>query len=246
MQSHKKVAAVKPVASRPSSRLRSFSMLQEDSTAIDSPRVTSLEEIILRRPKATRFTHPLSNSSTEIAATRLEDSGTHTAYDQKKADTGKGACWDNLTVSQSVRKPNVSAKNSLSYDGYSWRKYGQKQVKGSEFPRSYYKCTHPTCPVKRKVEMTPDGRIAEIVYNENKLEGCDQAIGSDAVVEALRGGCHCLDGFRNGNEISDCKKRLFRFGVRFHDGSCKRILAQPHNIINLGSHLVAEYVQEKQ
>nr|DAA05122.1 TPA_inf: WRKY transcription factor 57 [Oryza sativa Indica Group] len=219
MQSHKKVAAVKPVASRPSSRLRSFSMLQEDSTAIDSPRVTSLEEIILRRPK-------------------LEDSGTHTAYDQKKADTGKGACWDNLTVSQSVRKPNVSAKNSLSYDGYSWRKYGQKQVKGSEFPRSYYKCTHPTCPVKRKVEMTPDGRIAEIVYNgehnhpkphpprkptlstsvetlvatndaglENKLEGCDQAIGSDAVVEALRGGCHCLDGFRNGNEISDCKKR---------------------------------------
>ena len=27
-------------------------------------------------------------------------------------------------------------------DPYNWRKYGQKQVKGSDFPRSYFKCTH--------------------------------------------------------------------------------------------------------
>lgn len=51
-----------------------------------------------------------------------------------------------------------------SYDGYNWRKYGQKQVKGSEFPRSYYKCTYPNCPVKKKVERSFDGQIAEIVY----------------------------------------------------------------------------------
>nr|QCV57343.1 WRKY transcription factor [Fagopyrum tataricum] len=53
---------------------------------------------------------------------------------------------------------------STSEDGYSWRKYGQKQVKGSEFPRSYYKCTHPNCPVKKKVEHSHDGQITEIVY----------------------------------------------------------------------------------
>ncbi|KAL6987484.1 hypothetical protein U1Q18_013232 [Sarracenia purpurea var. burkii] len=51
-----------------------------------------------------------------------------------------------------------------SYDGYNWRKYGQKQVKGSEYPRSYYKCTNPNCPVKKKVERSLDGLIAEIVY----------------------------------------------------------------------------------
>nr|AFD22857.1 WRKY transcription factor [Tamarix androssowii] len=51
-----------------------------------------------------------------------------------------------------------------SYDGYNWRKYGQKQVKGSEYPRSYYKCTHSNCQVKKKVERSFDGQIAEIVY----------------------------------------------------------------------------------
>ncbi|KAL6845813.1 hypothetical protein ACP4OV_024388 [Aristida adscensionis] len=49
-------------------------------------------------------------------------------------------------------------------DGYSWRKYGQKQVKHSEYPRSYYKCTHPSCQVKKKVERSHEGHITEIIY----------------------------------------------------------------------------------
>lgn len=60
--------------------------------------------------------------------------------------------------------PATANSDSPSYDGYNWRKYGQKQVKGSEYPRSYYKCTHPNCPVKKKVERSLDGQIAEIVY----------------------------------------------------------------------------------
>ncbi|XP_011004128.1 PREDICTED: WRKY transcription factor 44-like [Populus euphratica] len=59
---------------------------------------------------------------------------------------------------------NASNGDRPSYDGYNWRKYGQKQVKGSEYPRSYYKCTYPNCPVKKKVERSFDGQIAEIVY----------------------------------------------------------------------------------
>ncbi|KAI3695184.1 hypothetical protein L1987_78173 [Smallanthus sonchifolius] len=51
-----------------------------------------------------------------------------------------------------------------SDDGYNWRKYGQKVVKGSEFPRSYYKCTHPNCEVKKIFERSFTGKITEIVY----------------------------------------------------------------------------------
>nr|GLL42889.1 probable WRKY transcription factor 26 [Ipomoea trifida] len=58
---------------------------------------------------------------------------------------------------------NQALKRS-SDDGYNWRKYGQKQVKRSENPTSYYKCTHPNCPTKKKVETTLEGEITEIVY----------------------------------------------------------------------------------
>ena len=48
-------------------------------------------------------------------------------------------------------------------DGYNWRKYGQKAVKGGKYPRSYYKCTQ-NCPVRKNVEHSLDGRIIKIVY----------------------------------------------------------------------------------
>uniref|UniRef100_J3MMM2 WRKY domain-containing protein n=1 Tax=Oryza brachyantha TaxID=4533 RepID=J3MMM2_ORYBR len=49
-------------------------------------------------------------------------------------------------------------------DGYSWRKYGQKAVKGGEYPKSYYKCTHLNCLVRKTVEHSADGRIVQIIY----------------------------------------------------------------------------------
>ncbi|KAJ6291306.1 hypothetical protein OIU76_023383 [Salix suchowensis] len=57
---------------------------------------------------------------------------------------------------QSVREQRRSD------DGYNWRKYGQKQVKGSENPRSYYKCTHPNCPTKKILERSLDGQLLNL------------------------------------------------------------------------------------
>lgn len=41
-------------------------------------------------------------------------------------------------------------------DGYRWRKYGQKAVKNSPFPRSYYRCTNGKCSVKKRVERSSE------------------------------------------------------------------------------------------
>ncbi|QHN83629.1 hypothetical protein HN51_060064 [Arachis hypogaea] len=62
------------------------------------------------------------------------------------------------------QQPSSVVADKPADDGYNWRKYGQKQVKGSEFPRSYYKCTHLSCNVKKKVERAIDGHITEIIY----------------------------------------------------------------------------------
>ncbi|XP_074561247.1 uncharacterized protein LOC141817504 [Curcuma longa] len=44
-------------------------------------------------------------------------------------------------------------------DGYTWRKYGQKDIHNSKFPRSYYRCTHKSffgCEAKKQVQRLDD------------------------------------------------------------------------------------------
>ncbi|GJW95427.1 DNA-binding WRKY transcription factor [Tanacetum coccineum] len=69
-----------------------------------------------------------------------------------------------LSESSSHSHPPLVAAEKPAEDGYNWRKYGQKPVKGSEYTRSYYKCTHQSCPVKKKVERGVDGLVTEIIY----------------------------------------------------------------------------------
>ncbi|XP_059669326.1 WRKY transcription factor 55-like [Cornus florida] len=53
-------------------------------------------------------------------------------------------------------------------DGFIWKKYGQKDIFGSRFPRSYYKCTHQKqfhCPAKKQVQrLENDPYTLEVTY----------------------------------------------------------------------------------
>ncbi|CAH8348450.1 unnamed protein product [Eruca vesicaria subsp. sativa] len=56
--------------------------------------------------------------------------------------------------------------NGMSDDGYKWRKYGQKSIKNSPNPRSYYKCTNSICNAKKQVERSIDDPNTYIITYE--------------------------------------------------------------------------------
>ncbi|KAL3638306.1 hypothetical protein CASFOL_017677 [Castilleja foliolosa] len=53
-------------------------------------------------------------------------------------------------------------------DGYRWRKYGQKAVKNSPFPRSYYRCTSQKCGVKKRIERSSQDPAVVITTYEGQ------------------------------------------------------------------------------
>ncbi|KAL7613238.1 hypothetical protein Lser_V15G09336 [Lactuca serriola] len=58
-------------------------------------------------------------------------------------------------------------QEELSNDAWAWRKYGQKPIKGSPFPRNYYRCsTTKACGAKKQVERSPvDATIFIVSYS---------------------------------------------------------------------------------
>ncbi|KAH1067230.1 hypothetical protein J1N35_032217 [Gossypium stocksii] len=71
-------------------------------------------------------------------------------------------------VKKVIRVPAVSSKIAdIPADEYSWRKYGQKPIKGSPYPRGYYKCSaFRGCPARKHVERDSDDPSMLIVTYE--------------------------------------------------------------------------------
>ncbi|KAF5838933.1 WRKY DNA-binding domain-containing protein [Dunaliella salina] len=61
------------------------------------------------------------------------------------------------TANSTASKVRAASANE---DGYQWRKYGEKIVKGSVNPRSYYKCSTSTCPARKTVERAAGAIVA--------------------------------------------------------------------------------------
>ncbi|ERN01414.1 hypothetical protein AMTRI_Chr03g54320 [Amborella trichopoda] len=97
-----------------------------------------------------------------------------------KGEDGSGKCGTSgrchcskrrkIRVKRSIKVPAISNKLAdIPPDEYSWRKYGQKPIKGSPHPRGYYKCSSMRgCPARKHVERCLEDPSMLIVTYEGE------------------------------------------------------------------------------
>ncbi|XP_021757905.1 WRKY transcription factor 55-like [Chenopodium quinoa] len=66
--------------------------------------------------------------------------------------------------------PRIGNTEMPPEDGFTWRKYGQKEIINAKYPRSYYRCTHQklyNCKAKKQVQRLDDDPYTfDILYRE--------------------------------------------------------------------------------
>jgi hypothetical protein len=115
----------------------------------------------------TDYSLPFSSTMTPALMPHNVNSSVNLTSTSTKMIPTQPSCTSNSNIqSNEISQLQTSALtvDKPADDGYNWRKYGQKAVKGGEYPRSYYKCTRSCCPVKKKVERSADGQITQIIY----------------------------------------------------------------------------------
>ncbi|EOA17014.1 hypothetical protein CARUB_v10005249mg [Capsella rubella] len=110
-----------------------------------------------------------NETTTRVSASSSSSEADHPGEDSGKSNRKRELVGEEDQSSKKVgktkknelkkqREPRVSfmTKSEVDHleDGYRWRKYGQKAVKNSPYPRSYYRCTTQRCNVKKRVERS--------------------------------------------------------------------------------------------
>ncbi|GMI66781.1 WRKY DNA-binding protein 46, WRKY DNA-BINDING PROTEIN 46 [Hibiscus trionum] len=120
--------------------------------------------VVEAKPAVTAF----ESSPCDISSPGSEVSDKKRVFKKRKTSSG----W-----TEQVRVFSGASLDNPLDDGYCWRKYGQKAILGSNFPRGYYRCTHrPSqgCLATKQVQRSDnDPTIFEVKYRGRHT--CNQA-----------------------------------------------------------------------
>ncbi|KAM0045687.1 putative transcription factor WRKY family [Helianthus debilis subsp. tardiflorus] len=143
------------------------------------PPVSTVPETVEMVNTPTQISSSVSCSSNEgannvdqennnIRSVLVDDEGQHNHHgdvdddedDQEKSTSTNKQLKPKKKNPKKLREPRFAfmTKSDIDHldDGYRWRKYGQKAVKNSPYPRSYHRCTSVACGVKKRVERSSE------------------------------------------------------------------------------------------
>ncbi|XP_010053209.1 WRKY transcription factor 22 [Eucalyptus grandis] len=107
------------------------------------------EEVIEEAENKLKEEEPLTDASTTSQVVHYEETKQRRRKNQQKREVH-----------------HVTAADGVSSDMWAWRKYGQKPIKGSPHPRSYYRCSSSKgCLARKLVERSSsDPRVFVVTY----------------------------------------------------------------------------------
>ncbi|KAG8501620.1 hypothetical protein CXB51_004052 [Gossypium anomalum] len=107
----------------------------------------ALAQVTAQAALAQSQVHPQTEYQALTVSAPSESLIRHPSFTPEETSQTSKSAIEYSEASQSDRKNQLPiAVDKPAEDGYNWRKYGQKPIKGCEYPRSYYKCTYLNCP----------------------------------------------------------------------------------------------------
>ncbi|KAA8535351.1 hypothetical protein F0562_030354 [Nyssa sinensis] len=133
----------------------------------DSDPSTSSKEPTEETPPLPKTKQQNSSSSGSDGNAEIDVKEEHVDEPEPKRRVKKSNSAYSGSLSKPGKKPkfvvHAAGDVGISGDGYRWRKYGQKMVKGNPHPRNYYRCTSAGCPVRKHIERAVDNTSGVII-----------------------------------------------------------------------------------